>query len=57
MIVETPQTVKDRIRAGMREAFDNVREQLKNDPVPVEHRYYSPDDVYEMLDAAEPERG
>ena len=36
------------------EAFDSIRNVLSIDPVPVEHRSYSPDDVHEFLDYFDP---
>lgn len=37
-----------------REALDELRDMLKDDPVPVEHRSYTPDDVFEFLDGIDP---
>jgi hypothetical protein len=43
--------------AAVREAVSDAKEQIGNDPVPAEHRYYSPDNVEELLDLMAPDDG
>lgn len=43
--------------SAVREAVADAKDQLGNDPVPIEHRYYTPDNVDEILDLMAPDEG